>query len=226
MTLVLERLFDVAAILCLYFLGALAVSPFPETFQFGAEVAGAFLALAAGGVALLLWQPRFCFWLWRRVGVFLPAPLFRKGQAALEDVAHSLSSLKSIVQVTLMMGYSLLKWLCSGVLIWIALMAYGANVSLGVCLIASAVGALAVTVPSTPGYIGLVQAAFVFVLVPFGVTQEVAFAASVFFWSFSGSRLPRSASSASFPPGCGWRRLEKMWNAQRRPAWPPLAPNP
>ena len=36
-------------------------------------------------------------------------------------------------------------------------------------------------VPNAPGYIGAIQAAYVFALGPFGITEEIAFAASVMF---------------------------------------------
>lgn len=48
-------------------------------------------------------------------------------------------------------------------------------------MILMAVLALAAAVPNAPGYVGAIQAAYVFTLRPFGITEEVAFAASVFF---------------------------------------------
>ena len=79
------------------------------------------------------------------------------------------------------MGYSLLQWLLIATNVWLAVWAFGFAIRPGVALIVLAVLSLAITVPSTPGYIGPVQAAFVFALVPFGVSNELAFAASVFY---------------------------------------------
>jgi uncharacterized membrane protein YbhN (UPF0104 family) len=44
-----------------------------------------------------------------------------------------------------------------------------------------AVLALAAAVPNAPGYVGAMQAAYVFTLRPFGISEELAFAASVLF---------------------------------------------
>jgi uncharacterized membrane protein YbhN (UPF0104 family) len=43
------------------------------------------------------------------------------------------------------------------------------------------VTALAIALPNTPGFVGTLQAAFVLGLSPFGVSPDVAFAASVFY---------------------------------------------
>jgi uncharacterized membrane protein YbhN (UPF0104 family) len=48
-------------------------------------------------------------------------------------------------------------------------------------MILMAVLALAAAVPNAPGYVGAIQAAYVFALKPFGITEEIAFAASVLF---------------------------------------------
>ena len=67
------------------------------------------------------------------------------------------------------------------VMVWLALSAFGTFIPMSVTVIVLTVISLAVTVPTAPGYVGAIQAAFVFALVPFGVKQEVAFASSVFF---------------------------------------------
>jgi hypothetical protein len=66
-------------------------------------------------------------------------------------------------------------------MVWLSLRAFAEPLPFGVTLVVNAVGALAVTVPAAPGFFGTMQAAFVFALVPFGVAQEVALAASVLY---------------------------------------------
>jgi len=51
----------------------------------------------------------------------------------------------------------------------------------GIAMILMAVLALAAAVPNAPGYVGAIQAAYVFALKPFGIAEEIAFAASVLF---------------------------------------------
>jgi hypothetical protein len=54
--------------------------------------------------------------------------------------------------------------------------------------------AFAVALPSAPGFVGPMQAAFVFALTPFGISQEVALAASVLF--LLGHWIPVTATGA------------------------------
>ena len=73
------------------------------------------------------------------------------------------------------------KWGLMAAIIWLSLAAYGANVAPGIAMILMAVLALAAAVPNAPGYVGAIQAAYVFALGPFGISEEIAFAASVMF---------------------------------------------
>jgi hypothetical protein len=56
--------------------------------------------------------------------------------------------------------------------------------------------AFAVALPSAPGFVGPMQAAFVFALAPFGIEQEAALAASVLF--LLGHWIPVTAVGALF----------------------------
>ena len=48
-------------------------------------------------------------------------------------------------------------------------------------MITIGITAFAVALPSAPGFVGPIQAAFVFALTPFGISQEAALAASLLF---------------------------------------------
>ena len=59
--------------------------------------------------------------------------------------------------------------------------AMGVSIGPAVTIIVLTATVVAVTLPNAPGYIGALQAAFVFALLPFGISSESAFAGSVFF---------------------------------------------
>ena len=99
----------------------------------------------------------------------------------LKNAMLALSSLKSPRRLTLLIGYSILQWGIMSAMVWLSLLAFETFIPLSLAIIVVTVLSLAVTIPSAPGYVGAIQAAFVFALVPFGVKQEIAFAASVFF---------------------------------------------
>ncbi|MDH4224153.1 MAG: flippase-like domain-containing protein [Deltaproteobacteria bacterium] len=180
-SLFVERLLDVLAIFMFYLASVAIVHPFPESIRMGSQVMAWVLGVIAAGIFLFLRYPQFFQALWLKFSRWLPHTLRDKGTSILEGVTAGLSSLKSPGLVTGMVGLSLLRWALSGGMVWLSLYAYGNPISLGVCMIVVAVSALAVSLPSVPGFFGVIQAAFVFSLVPFGVDKESALAASILF---------------------------------------------
>jgi len=180
-TLALERVLDVVAILAFYLAASALIDPFPARIRAGSNLVALFLVIVGVGLTLFLRYPGAFERLWRLMTGRLSTRLMHWGEHLLHNVYAGLSSLKSPHLVVLVVAYSLLKWFASGAMAWLALRAYGIDVSLGVGFIVVAVSALAVTLPNAPGFFGAMQAAFVFALTPFGVSQESALAASVFF---------------------------------------------
>jgi len=143
------------------------------------------VALVFGLVCLVLvWfmaAPHFFERRWRSWSFFLPHSLRERGSRTIHQVAEGLSALKAPGLVFWMANLSLLRWAVSGGMVWLALLAYGVHVSFAVCLVVLAVSALAVSLPSVPGFFGVIQAAFVFALTPFGLPAEPVLAASFLF---------------------------------------------
>ncbi len=180
-SLILERILDVIAILVLYFLAALAIGKPPKALQTAALIIAGLMGGATLGILILLIRPSLIMNIWSKCSSWLSTNLQCRGQKMLENAILALSSLKSPWRLMLLLGYSILQWSIMSAMVWLALIAFGTFIPLSVTVIVLTVISLAVTVPSAPGYVGAIQAAFVFALVPFGVTQEIAFASSVFF---------------------------------------------
>ncbi|HKI99164.1 MAG TPA: lysylphosphatidylglycerol synthase transmembrane domain-containing protein [bacterium] len=181
MTLVVERLLDVFAILVYYFVAVLLIHPFPESIRVGAGATAAVIAVACVGIAVFLRFPRVFERLWERYSRPLPAALRTRGSHLLHNAVLGLSALKSPALLAAMVLHALAKWASCGGMVWLALLAFGTHVPWAVCMIVVAVFAVAVTLPTAPGFVGTAQAVFVFALGPFGVPQETALAASVLY---------------------------------------------
>lgn len=181
MTLVVERLLDVLAILVYYFVAVLLIDPFPESIRLGAQAVAVVMGAASLGIVAFLRWPAAFVRLWERLSTPLPAVLRGRGSALLHNAAQGLAALKSPRLFAGMLAYSLLKWATCGGMVWLALLAFGTRIPFGISMIVIAVTALAVTVPTAPGFFGTMQAAFVLALVPFGVPRETALAASVLY---------------------------------------------
>jgi len=180
-TLLVERIFDLVAILCLYTAGMAAIGTPPDSLQIGTQLITVLMIGFFVTIAVILYRPALVLGISNWLSGFLPESIGRHLNGIVGNVIQAFSALKSPRLVTFMLVWSLLKWAVMAGMIWFTLLAYGASVSVGLPLVLMAVLALAAAVPNAPGYVGAMQAAYVFTLRPFGISEELAFAASVLF---------------------------------------------
>ena len=121
----------------------------------------------------------------------------------MSDVLRALSSVRSPARLALLLVNSLVQWSLSGVCVWMSMAAVGVTIGPAITLIVLAATVVAVTLPNAPGYVGAIQAAFVFALQPFGVSSESAFAGSVFF--LAANWIPVTSVGGMFMLGSRWR---------------------
>ena len=180
-TLLVERVFDLIAILSLYAAGMAMIGAPPESLEIGAWFITLLVASFIVTIAIILYKPNLVLVFWDWIGTHLPGTLVKHVSGILHNVITAFSSLRSPSQVAVMIAWSVLKWSLMAAMVWLSLIAYGTDVSPAISMILLAVLALAAAIPNAPGYIGAIQAAYVFALRPFGVSEETAFAASVLF---------------------------------------------
>lgn len=180
-SLLVERIFDLVAILTYYALSMVLIDVPPESLEIGAWLVVGLLAGFLVTLSIVLYRPEYLHHLANRIGHLLPGESGTRLTRILDNVINAFSSLKSPTLLLYMTAWSMLKWGMMAAIIWLTLLAYGAEVSPGIAMILMAVLALAAAVPNAPGYVGAIQAAYVFALRPFGISEEVAFAASVLF---------------------------------------------
>lgn len=178
---VLERILDVVAILALYLVTVPWIESPPEAIRASVWLVAGVAALAAGLLYGMLAFPRRLFRLWDIVGGRLPARVHSWGRGALGDVLEALSSVRSPRRLLILIVNSLVQWAIMGACLWTSVAAVGVDIGPAAAVVTLTATVVAVTLPSAPGYVGVIQAAFVFALQPFGVSSESAFAASVFY---------------------------------------------
>lgn len=180
-SLVLERILDVLTILVLYVLSLYVLKDVPSAVGTGAKLFAFALVPVGVAIGLFLFVPAPFMALWRVLGAWLPARWRARGTRLLEGILHGLSALRSPARLAALGGLSLLKWSCSTGMVWVTLQAFHTGASVGVAMVVLVVTALAIALPNTPGFVGTLQAAFVIGLGAFGISPDVAFAASVFY---------------------------------------------
>ncbi|OYW19232.1 MAG: hypothetical protein B7Z55_09255 [Planctomycetales bacterium 12-60-4] len=181
---VLERVFDVMAILCYLGLGLAMVPGMPNGVRDTAiVVAGLAAVFVVSAIVYLFWtEPfvRFVEGVLARLP-FIPAGLRTKICSMLEAGADGLRSLHNPTLVLGIMASSLAQWAINGLQMHIALWSFGVEVSPLVSCILLGVTAFGVTVPSSPGFFGVIQACFMLVLTLFCKDQAAIFGASIYF---------------------------------------------
>ena len=178
---VLERILDVVAILLLYLLAVPWIESPPPAIRFSVWLVGAIAAAMAVVIYAMLASPQRVFHLWHMLSGKLPASIQSPGEAFLKDALQALSSVRSPGRLLLLVINSFIQWSLIGVCVWMSMAAIGVTIGPAVTIIVLTATVVAVTLPNAPGYVGALQAAFVFALQPFGVTSESAFAGSVFY---------------------------------------------
>jgi len=185
-SVVLERVFDIIALLGLLMLGLLFVPDLKDQEQIRTWMfiaAGVVSVVLLGAMAYLIWtKPFVALFEWCLKWIpFVPDGLKCKLSEMLEQGAVGLSSLKSGRLLIGVLMTSFLQWGLNGVVIALSLRSFGFDMSLWVCCIVMGVTAFGVTVPSTPGYFGVVQACFLLVLQFFTDDNDGVIAASIYY---------------------------------------------
>jgi uncharacterized protein (TIRG00374 family) len=178
---ILERILDVVAILLLFPLAIPWIESAPQVIRSGVWLVGAIAASVCVAIYAALAAPKRVLHLWHVLGARLPASIRSRGEALLGDILQALSSVRSSGRLLLLVINSLVQWSLMGVCVWLSLAAMGVSVGPAATIIVLTAAVVAVTLPNAPGYVGALQAAFLFALQPFGVSSECAFAGSVFF---------------------------------------------
>lgn len=183
-SVVLERVFDIIAILFYLGLGLAFVSIPDPTINATAN----FFALGAaccvaGGLVFVVWTKPFVALMEAVLGriPFIPQNLNNKICRLLEGGAAGLASLKDWRLLLAITAISLVKWALNGLLILISVWSFGLPVTMTVAFVLLGVVAFGVTVPSSPGYFGVIQLCFMKVLGLFINQQEAIFAASIYY---------------------------------------------
>lgn len=194
MTLVLERMLDLLGILAIFGTGLALLPEAPAILRTSGTLAALGVAVICLTLLAFLLFPRQLKGLWLAVAAALPPSLQGRGTIYLDHFRKGLESLREPTTALILLAQSFGRWLLAALLAWLCIYAYGEPVPFTLAMVVIGVTAFAVSLPSAPGFVGPIQAAFVFALTPFGVDQETALAASILF--LLGHWIPVTAVGA------------------------------
>lgn len=186
-SLVVERLFDGIFVVVLLFV-AMAAPSFPDVQLAGgnayitaARGVAIAIALALAILFVLVWKPAPAVRFVERIAArLLPERLRRPLIDALEAFLSGVGVLRNPVLALRTVGWSLVLWLFNAVGFWVGFRAFGLDLPFSAALFLQSAVALAVSLPSAPGFFGPFELATRFVVADmFGAdpTRALAYAA-------------------------------------------------
>ena len=179
-TIVLERMFDFLVVVLL--LGAALVTSrevSPELASVGYFVGGAGIALMLFCFLFTVWTP----WFIKAIETVLRVvPARIRGSIVREATlaANGLTALRDTRLLSASALASLVQWFLMGTSIYISLLAVGISVPFAAVFVVVAFNVAGLSLPSTPGFFGTIELCFVLALRQYGVENENAVAAAIF----------------------------------------------
>lgn len=184
-TVVLERVFDILAILLLLGVSLPFIEGLPPDLERGCQLFG---IASLVGVAVLLIYMTFTTWfvnVTRKVFLwfpFLPTKLTEGLLGMLETGAVGLESVRNPAALAGIAVSSVGQWLLNATMIFASLWAFGVDATYFDAVLVMGVIVFAILVPSTPGYFGVIQGCFTAVLTSAsGEADPNVFGASVYY---------------------------------------------
>lgn len=183
-SVVLERIFDCTAIVVYLTIGLLFVKGLDPSIQRGAMVfSGIAACIVAAALIYVIWTRPFLNLVERILKrlPLIPHSVTDRICHILEKGAKGLSSLKDPRLVAMIMVISMIKWGLNCFLILISLWSFGLPHTLPIGMVMMGAIAFGVAIPSSPGFIGVMQLVFMSVMKFFTEDQEGVFASSIYY---------------------------------------------
>jgi glycosyltransferase 2 family protein len=175
-TILLERIFDMFTVLLLFGVSVMVVPLSEQALRWGQTLTA--LALVVGAcIALLRWQEKLALGVIRRVCDLLPGRIGGPAYGFFAGFVKALDILGSPADFARAFTWSLYLWLIIAVLNGIGLAMF--HLPIHSALVLTAIIAIAVSVPSAPGYIGSFQLGCVVGLAMYSVSESDALAFSI-----------------------------------------------
>lgn len=110
-----------------------------------------------------------------------PAKIATRLHPVIHDAISGLAALRQASLLLKLVLSSLVTWGIMLIALYLAIGAVAVDVPIAVAIMVLVLSAVGLALPTSPGFIGTLQAAFVLGMVPFGVAQEAAVAASLLY---------------------------------------------
>jgi len=212
-SIAVERVFDALTVVGSLGLGLLLSGLASDVTLGGVQVAtlarrvGLLAAVAfLGAAAVLAWPSAFRHLLERIVPF---SGLRYRLLALLDGVREGLAALRSPSRLAAVIGWSVILWTVNAASFWALLPAFGLQADFGAALVVQGTVVFGVAVPSSPGYVGVFEAAIVLALALYGVPQDQALAYALTYHAATFLPIILLGAFSLARTSLGWRDLRR-----------------
>jgi uncharacterized protein (TIRG00374 family) len=163
--------------------------------------------LALAGLTFLVLRPRTARAAWQRLAPAVPRQIHKFLLDQLAVIASGTAAIGRPGIYARILILSVLQWACMLACAWMSLHAVGLQVPVTAAMAVLATTMLAMSLPAGPGYIGTIQFAFLVALAPFGISPDLAVAASLFYHALLCGPLLLAGTLYLAAAGIRWREL-------------------
>ncbi|MCP3914032.1 MAG: flippase-like domain-containing protein [bacterium] len=180
-SLVLERMFDVLAVLALFAAGGLVLVDVPALFTTAAWWSAALALTGLGCAVLYVSRTEAVVRLVTGTTRMLPEGVRSRIIEQVRLGAAGMRALRDPRAALLIALGSLVQWACMAGSILFALMALDVDAPAAASVVILGAAVIGVTLPAAPGFFGTLELAFVIALQPFGIHEEAALAVALLY---------------------------------------------
>jgi uncharacterized protein (TIRG00374 family) len=174
-TVVIDRVLDGLTVSAIFIL-AVIVQPLPDEIKGAGYLAATIYGVALGSLLVLILNEQWAL----RVIAKVLSPFPRRFGSYVVDLAISfaggLSALRSPRLLLSATGISVLIWLGYALSVYFMALAFGIELTVMQSFVVLLIVTIALTLPSTPGFVGTMELALKWGLVLFGIDESRAFA--------------------------------------------------
>jgi glycosyltransferase 2 family protein len=172
-TVVSERAYDVLSVLVLLFV-TLPWLPHVAWLRAAAILASAlFAGMVVAFVVLRIYHARPARWLARRLA-WLPFVPVERAERAAENLVHGLASLRRPHLVIAAFAWTISSWVAIGISAWFVMRGFDLGLSPIAAMLVTIATALGMILPSSPGAVGVFEAAVLVALNAYSVPKSEA----------------------------------------------------
>jgi len=180
-SVVLERLFDFFTLFILIGLTTYFYTEKSETLQTAFFYIGIGCLIAVIIIFIYIFYTDKFVLLFRKTTAFLPERIHTQLLGAVAQGADGLHAIKNPGLLILLILISLLQWGMMWVCVYISIIATGLDISIYAAFIVLIFVIIGISIPTSPGYIGSIQAAYYLALSSYSISANDALTASLFY---------------------------------------------